>query len=370
MKYLCLLFCGLLVFTAHAQHTYFYVGSATEDTPTPITLCQLDNQTGAVKQLQAFSGTASSSYLCVSPDGKYLFAVDSKGPVEDEHSVAAFAIDPASKHLSFINRQSVKGRGACHLSTTHDGRYLMVANYSTGNIAVMPIGKNGELGDLTDHIQHTGSGPDKSRQEAAHAHYIQSSKNDKYVFAVDLGIDKVMNYQLDKTSGKLSPNPNQAVFNTAPGVGPRHMVFHPTQKYAYILNELNSTVTACTYNKAKGTLKAMATHPMLPEGFTDFSKAAAIRVHPSGKYLYASNRGHDSIAVYEIDKKGNLKRVQLFQEGIEWPRDFAIESTGKYMIEGNRNKNEIRVYDVEKGKISATSYRLDIAQPTSIVFLP
>ncbi len=372
MKYFLFTCLVVLATSLNAQTTYFYVGSATEETPTPISLCSLDLSNGKLTKIKSFEGTKSSSYLYLSPKEDYLYAVNSENLEGNSksHSVASFKIDKKTKGLTLINKQSVKGRGACHLSVTSDNKFLMVANYSSGNIAVLPINEDGSLAPISSNIQHAGSGPDKERQQGPHAHYIQSSADDKYVFAVDLGIDKVMNYQLDPSNGKLSENPNQAFLQVDPGVGPRHMIFHQNGKYAYILNELVSSVSACTYDAKTGVLKVIETHPMLPSDFTEFSKAAAIRIHPSGKYLYGSNRGHDSIAVFEILKDGNIKLVQSYQEGIEWPRDFNIESKGKYMVLGNQNKGEIRTFLIGKnGQITATQNTLEITQPTSVQFL-
>lgn len=371
MKYY---FSLLLVFSLcrlQAQEMYFYVGSATDEIPDPISLCSIDLSNGQLKKVQSFEGTKSSSYLCLSPKGDFLYSVDSESqvPGSKDHSVASFKIDKKSKALSLINKTSVEGRGACHVSVTSDNKFVMVANYGSGNVVVVPVGADGSLTAASSNIQHAGTGPDESRQQGPHAHYIQASANDKYVFAVDLGIDKVMNYTLSG-DGELSENPNQAFLKLDPGVGPRHMVFHPNGKFAYVLNELTSSISACTYDKTGGKLVLMGTHPMLPEDFTEFSKAAAIRVHPSGKFLYGSNRGHDSIAVFEIQKDGNLNRVQIIQDGIEWPRDYNITPDGKYMVLANRHKNEIRTFTIAKdGKLATTESVIEIAQPTSVVFL-
>ena len=372
MKYYLLTCLVFLATSLKAQTTYFYVGSATEETPTAISLCSIDLSNGKLTKIKSFGGTKSSSYLYVSPKEDYLYAVNSENLEGNSksHSVASFKIDKKTKELTLINKQSVQGRGACHLSVTSDNKFLMVANYSSGNIAVLPINQDGSLEPVSSNIQHVGSGPDKERQEGPHAHYIQASADDKYVFGIDLGLDKVMNYQLDPSNGKLVENPNQAFLKMDPGVGPRHMIFHPNGKFAYILNELVSSVSVCTYDAKTGVFKVVETHPMLPEDFTEFSKAAAIRIHPSGKYLYGSNRGHDSVAVFEIMKDGKIKLIQSYQEGIEWPRDFNIESKGKYMVLGNQNKGEIRTFLIGKdGKLTATENTLEIAQPTSVQFL-
>lgn len=363
MKYLLFILFLFLTLSLKTQTNYFYVGSATDQVTEPISLCSLDLSDGNLTKIQSFSGTKSSSYVCLSPGEDFLYAINGG------NAVASFSIDPQTKYLRFINTEAVKGQGACHLSVSPDNKFLMVANYSSGNVVVLPILPDRSLKPVTSAMQHSGSGPNKERQEGPHAHYIKTSPDGNYVFAVDLGIDKVMIYAMDSSTGQLSENVNQSFLQLAPGAGPRHMIFHPNEKFAYVLNELHSSVTACTYDTQKGVLSTINTYPMLPENFNEFSKAAAIRIHPSGKFLYASNRGHDSMAVFKIKKNGQLKRIQIIQDGIEWPRDFNLDPSGKYMLVANRHKNEIIVFLVGKnGKLSTTGNRLEIAQPTSVEF--
>ncbi|MFY0651512.1 MAG: lactonase family protein [Cyclobacteriaceae bacterium] len=361
----------MMSFGAFAQKQYVYVGSATSEVPDPITLCTIDTNTGELKKVDSFEGTKSSSYLCVSKDNNFLYSVDSDNldPSSKNHSVAAFKIDKKSKGLTLINKQSVEGRGACHVSATSDNKFLFAANYSSGNVVSLPLNKDGSIAPVASNQQHAGKGPNEKRQEGPHAHYVQSSPDNKYVFTVDLGIDKVMNYTLNQKTGELSPNPNQTYLKMPAGSGPRHMIIHPNEKFAYVLNELVSTISACKYDAKNGTFEIIETHPMLPADFTEFSKAAAIRIHPNGKYLYGSNRGHESMAVFEIKDSGNIDRIQIYQEGIAWPRDYDIEPSGKFMIVANRNESLIKTYQITDGKLKATKYSLEVAQPTSVVFV-
>jgi 6-phosphogluconolactonase len=357
---------------SNAQSSFFFVGSATDKISDPITLCSMDLTNGKLSKVNSFEGTKSSSYLCISSDQKYLYAVngESLNPKSKDISVASFEINPNSKELTLINKQSVEGQGACHVSLTSDNKFLLVANYGSGNIVVLPIDKDGSLKPVSSNMQHVGSGPDEDRQKSPHAHYIQSSKDNKYVFAVDLGIDKVMNYTLNSTTGVLTENSNQPFLKLEGGVGPRHMIIHENEKYAYILNEMSSSISACAYDAKKGIFSIIETHPMLPEDFKEFSKAAAIRMHPSGRYVYGSNRGHDSIVVFEIGYGGNISRKQIMQDGIEWPRDYNIQAEGKFMIVANRNKDELRTLEIDAtGQLSMTNYTLKVVQPTSIQFL-
>lgn len=372
MKYIYLLLFLMVSFTSHSQSALFFVGSATDKIADPITLCSLDLASGKLSRVNSFEGTKSSSYICISSDNKYLYAVDGEklNPKLDHVSVASFEIDEKSKELTLLNKQSVEGRGACHLSLTSDNKFLMVANYSSGNAVVLPVDKDGSLKPVSSNKQHSGTGPDEDRQKGPHAHYIQSSKDDKYVFAVDLGIDKVMNYKLNPSNGVLTENSNQPFLKLDGGAGPRHMIIHQNDKFAYVLNEMASSISACTYDAKKGSFVIIESHPMLPEGFKEFSKAAAIRLHPGGRYVYGSNRGHDSIAVFEIGYDGNITRKQIIQDGIEWPRDYNIHKEGNYMIVANRNKGEIRTFSIDiNGELTMTNNVLKVTQPTSIQFL-
>lgn len=372
MKYIYILFFLMVSLTSQSQSALFFVGSATDKIPDPITLCSIDLSNGKLSRIQSFEGTKSSSYLCISSDKKYLYAVDGEQlDSKSKHvSVASFEIDEKTKELTLLNKQSVMGRGACHLSLTSDNKFLMVANYSSGNVVVLPVDKDGSLKPVSDNKQHAGTGPDEDRQKGPHAHYIQSSKDDKYVFAVDLGIDKVMNYKLNQKTGVLTENSNQPFLKLEGGVGPRHMIIHENDKFAYVLNEMASSISACTYDASKGIFSIIETHPMLPADFKEFSKAAAIRLHPGGRYVYGSNRGHDSIVVFEIGYDGNITKKQSMQDGIEWPRDYNIHKEGSYMIVANRNRGEIRTYSIDlDGELTMTNNTLKVAQPTSIQFL-
>lgn len=372
MKYIYLICFTMVSLVTSAQSSYFYVGSASDKISDPITLCSIDLANGKLSRIQSFEGTKSSSYLCISSDNKYLYAVD--GEQLDSNlkhvSVASFEIDDKTKELTLLNKQSVLGRGACHLSLTSDNKFLMVANYSSGNVVVLPIDKDGSLKPVSSNKQHAGTGPNQDRQKGPHAHYIQSSKDNKYVFAVDLGIDKVMNYKLNQKTGVLTENSNQPFLKLEGGAGPRHMIIHQNDKFAYVLNEMASSITACTYDAKKGAFSIIETHSMLPEGFDEFSSAAAIRLHPGGRYVYGSNRGHNSIAVFEIGYDGNITRKQIIQDGIEWPRDYNIHKEGNFMIVANRNQEEIRTFTIDiNGELTMTNNVLKITHPTSIQFL-
>jgi 6-phosphogluconolactonase len=297
---------------------------------------------------------------------------ESAGPESNSQMITAFSVDPASGSLKLLNSQSSEGRGPCHISVHPSGKYVFTANYSSGTIAVHPVNEDGSLGEATDVKQHEGRGPDEERQEAAHAHFICADQQGKYVLAVDLGIDKVMNYVIDKASGLLEPNPDQAFFQTAPGAGPRHLDFHPSGKYVYVLNELNGTLTACTYDPENGVMEELNTLSTLPDDFAGFNKSAAVRVHPNGKYVYASNRGDlNSISVFKILNDGSIELVQIQDKNINFPRDFNIDPSGTWLLAENQQGRSIEVFSIDQasGELIETGNKLEISQPTCIVFL-
>ena len=351
----------------------FYVGSSDRGLEHPIILCELDMSDGNISKLDSFAGTLSSSYLAVSPDKKFLFAVNSEtDPETGNQKVTGFSVHQETGALELLNSQSAEGRGACHISVHPSGKYIFTANYSSGTIAVHPVNEDGNLAPATDVEQHVGTGPDKDRQEAAHAHFICADQQGKYVLAVDLGIDKVMNYRFDENTGELSPNPEQEYFQAAPGAGPRHLDFHPSGKYVYVLNELNGTLTACTYSQESGVMNELNTLSTLPDDFSGYNKSAAVRAHPNGKYVYASNRGDlNSIAVFKILEDGSVELIQVQDKNINWPRDFNIDPTGNWLLAENLRANSIIVFtiDPETGKLAETEYNIKISKPLCIVFL-
>ncbi len=350
----------------------FYVGANDRNQKNSIVLCELDVSTGEMVKLDSFSGALSSSYLAISPDNKYLYAVNSEtNPETGNQKITSFSIDPETGALKLLNSQSSEGRGPCHISVHPSGKYVFTANYSSGTIAIHPVNADGSLAPASDIEQHEGTGPDKERQEAAHAHFICAGPQGKYVLAVDLGIDKVMNYVFDESTGKLAPNANQAFFETKPGAGPRHLDFHPSGKFVYIVNELNGSLTACSYDQDDGVISEINTLMNLPADFSGFNKSAAVRVHPNGKFVYASNRGdRNSISSFSIQEDGSIELLQVQDKKINWPRDFNIDPTGKYLLAENMNGNNIVVFriDPSSGKLTETENKLLISQPTCIVF--
>lgn len=333
---------------------------------------KFDTTTGKLAPLGLAAETVSPSFLNFHPNGKYLYSVSEtygRGG-EKGGAVSAFSIDRTSGKLKLLNTVSSKGGGPCYVRTDLKGKVLFVANYGTGSVAAMPVKPDGSLGEAVGFEQHTGKGPDARRQGAPHAHSINPSPDNKFVMAADLGLDKVLIYKFG-ADASLTPN-NPPAGQTPPGSGPRHFAFHPKGRYAYAINEMGNTVTAFSYNSKTGGLNALETVPTLPKDFTGVSHTAEVQVHPSGKFLYGSNRGHDSISVFTIDpKKGTLTLVEQAPTQGKTPRNFGIDPTGQYVIAANQETGNLVVFRVDPrtGKLTPTGETAKVGAPVCVKFL-
>jgi len=355
------------------EKALFYVGSSSGSLEQSIFLCELDYSSGQVAILDSFPGSKASSYLAFSPDKDFLYAID--GTQSDEQkkhaSVASFQVTNPGNGLKMINRQSSEGRGPCHVSCHPDGSFIFVANYSEGNIAAYPLQKDGSIEPASDVVQHTGSGPDR-RQNKAYAHHIIADPSGRHVLATDLGADKVFIYKLDPESGKLTPNPEQAFFTTQPGAGPRHLAFHPTKPYLFIVNELNGTLISCSYDQKTGRIEEINTVSNLPADFNGNNYPAAVRVHPNGQYVYASNRvGHNSISVFEIKDSGAVERIQVMDNVPTHPRDFNVDPLGKFLLVAGQQGDAIEIFTIETntGMLIRTGQEIQMKAPACILFI-
>jgi len=350
----------------------FYVGSSDGSLEQSIFLCELEYNSGQVAILDSFPGSKASSYLVLSPDKEFLYAIDGtqSDPEQKHTSVASFRmIDPEGR-MNIVNRQSSEGRGPCHVSCHPDGSFIFIANYSEGNIAAYPLNQDGSIAPASDVVQHTGSGPGK-RQTKAYAHHILADPSGKYVLATDLGADKVFIYKFDPENGKLTPNPEQEFYKTEPGAGPRHLAFHPKKPYLYIVHELNGTLTACKYNQKNGRIEKINTESNLPADFTGNNYPAAVRVHPNGQYVYASNRvGHNSITVFKITDSGAVERLQVMDNVPTHPRDFNIDPQGKYLLVAGQQGDAIEIFTIETntGMLIRTGQKVQMKSPACILF--
>ena len=286
-------------------------------------------------------------------------------------SVSAFAIDTKTGGLAALNQTSSRGAGPCHVSVDKTGKCVLVANYGGGSFAAIPLKADGSLLEAVAFIQDSGSGPNAKRQDKAHAHSINVSPDNRFAVAADLGLDKVFMYRLDPEKATLEANA-PAYTAVSPGAGPRHFAFHPDGRHAYVINELNSTVTAFDYDAAKGALKELQSIGTLPKDFAGNSTTAEVQVHPNGKFLYGSNRGHDSIAVFAIDaKKGTLKLVEHVSTQGKVPRNFGIDPAGQFLLAANQNTNNVVVFriDAKSGRLTPTGQSVEVGAPVCVKFV-
>jgi 6-phosphogluconolactonase len=352
------------------QRLRVYIGTYTGEKSKGIYLSQLDLATGELSAAQVAAEVAQPSFLALHPNGKWLYSVNETSDAAGRKSgaVSAFAIDRGTGKLTFLNEQSSAGAGPCHLVVDREGKNVLVANYGGGSVASLPIGADGKLEKASSSIQHVGSSVNKQRQEGPHAHSINLDLAGKFAFAADLGLDKVLVYRFDSKAGKLEANDPPAAA-VAPGAGPRHFAFHPKGGSAYVINEIGNTVTAFKYDAARGTLAEIQTIGTLPDDFKGTSHTAEVVAHPSGKFLYGSNRGHDSIAIFSIDAAtGKLTKGGWQSTGGKTPRNFAIDPTGAYLLAENQGSDTIVVFriDQQTGALKPTGHSLGVPSPVCV----
>ncbi|HVS87661.1 MAG TPA: lactonase family protein [Candidatus Acidoferrum sp.] len=351
-----------------------YIGTYTTKTSSKgIYAYRFDGASGELNAIGLAAESSDPSFVAVHPSGKYLYAVNEGGNFEvgGSGAVSAFAIDGKSGKLTFLNQVATRGAGPCHLSLDKTGKYVLVANYDGGSVAVFPVLGDGSLGKASGFTQHTGSGPNKERQEGPHAHWIATSPDNRFALAVDLGLDEVLVYHFDASKGSLAPN-DPPFAKVSPGAGPRHLAFPRNGQVAYVLSEIDSNVTVFAYEQSKGTLSALQTISTLPKDYAGLKEAAEIEIHPSGKFLYASNRGHDSIAVFTIDPaKGTLTSVGQFLTKGKTPRHFAIDPTGAFLLAANEESNNIVVFKINPatGDLTPTGQVVEAPSPVCITFV-
>lgn len=329
---------------------------------------------GQLTSLGVAAETENPSYLAVDPTHRFLYAVNELQEYQGAKSraVTAFAIDRKTGKLSKLNEVASRGEDPCYVSLDKTGKYVLVANYTSGNIAVFPVQKDGSLGEATAFVQHHGTGPNKERQEGPHAHFIQTTADNRFAIVSDLGLDKLLVYRFDAANGSLTPNDPPAA-DLPPGEGPRHVAFAPNNKFAYTVNELKSTVTAFTFDASAGVLKAFQTVSTLPKNFTGQNDGAEIHVAPSGKFLYASNRGHDSISQFSIDQStGSVTLVHNFPILGKTPRDFELDPAGKHLLAAGQDTNNVVVFSIDpaSGELKPTGQSADVPAPVGLTFVP
>lgn len=359
---------------SRAGELLVYIGTYTGAKSKGIYLGRLDSKTGALKMVGLAAETANPSFLAIHPNRRFVYAATEIGDFKGKKTgaVGAFARDAKSGKLTLLGAQPSKGAGPCHLVVDETGRNVLVANYSGGSVACLPIGEDGRLGPATGFAQHEGSGANPKRQKGPHAHSINVDPTNRFAVAADLGLDKLLVYRFDAGEGTLAPNEPPAA-TLAPGAGPRHFAFHPSGRWAYAINELDSTVTACAWDAKRGVLKPIQAIGTLPEGFRDTNYTAEVQVHPSGRFLYGSNRGHDSIAVFSIDAEtGRLTAAGHQTTGGKTPRNFGIDPAGKWLLAANQASDTIVVFGIDQktGALKPTANTVEVPAPVCVKMIP
>jgi 6-phosphogluconolactonase len=371
-----ILFVTRAAFCADARYV-LYVGTYTHGQSKGIYAYQFDERSGKLSSLGLVAESVNPSFLTVDLAAKFLYAVnevqDYKG--EATGSVTSFAVDHANWKLKPLNQVASGGADPCFIALDRSGKYLLVANYTGGTVAVIPLSENGRLSQASSVLKDEGAlGPVKDRQEGPHAHFMEASARNRFVYVADLGLDRVLIYKFDATKGILSRGQAEASFSAklAPGTGPRHIVFSRDGKFMYVLGEIDSTVTVFV-NDANETYRAIQKIPALPAGFAGKNTAAEIVIHPSGKFLYASNRGDDSIAVFAIDKStGRLTFTQRVPSGGKTPRDFALTPDGSRVLAANQDSGNIEEFTINAGtgKLHDVGEVAKVPSPVCLVFVP
>ncbi|MEP7361622.1 MAG: lactonase family protein [Acidobacteriota bacterium] len=342
-----------------------YVGPYTRQESKGIYVYRYAGASGELTPIGLAAESKNPSWLLTHFNGRFLYAAN-----ESERTVSAFSINAETGQLTLLNQVRSGGSSPCHLVLEKTGKYLMVANYGNGSVASFPVNKDGSLGEVAALIQHSGKSIG-SRQRGPHAHAVVLSPDHRFLFVPDLGLDQVFSYALDATNGALTPTA-QRFAKVTQGSGPRHMAFHPNGRFAYVNSEMGSLVTAFTYDAENGALTQIQVNSTIPAGFTGENNTAEIGVHPNGRFLYVSNRGHDTIAVFEVNPgTGMLKFVEHTPTQGKIPRSFAIDPTGQFLFVANQETDNIVQYKIDQntGRLAPTGRAVTVDAPVSLEFL-
>jgi 6-phosphogluconolactonase len=349
---------------------WVFVGTYTGKASKGIYRCEFDAATGKLGKPELAAEVTNPSFLAIAPDHKHLYAVGETGDGGKAGQVYALSLDAKTGKLWALNSQTSGGSGPCHISVDRQGKNVLVANYGGGSAEIVPIAEGGNLTEPSCFVQHKGSGVNRDRQEAPHAHSINLDPSGKFAVVADLGLDKVLVYKYDADSGKITPS-DPAYLKIADGAGPRHFAFHQTKPFAYVINEIKCTMNALHYTP-EGKFEIVQTISTLPHELREGYSTAEVQVHPSGKFVYGSNRGQNSIAAFKIDPEtGKLTLIGHQGEGIKTPRNFGIDPTGKWMIVGNQDGDSMIVYAInpDSGELSPTGTMVEVGAPVCVKFV-
>lgn len=332
---------------------------------------QLDVKGAQLKLVHRTTDVENPFFFAVSSDDKYLYTLHSESFKETEHDqVAAYQVVGNSGHLKLLNRQSALGLAACYVDIDKTGKMVVLSNYATGNVASYPVAEGGSLGESSSAVQHEGSSVDASRQEGPHAHCFVISPDNRFVYAADLGLDKLLGYRLDPASATMTPN-RQAFVRTQPGAGPRHLTFHPNGRYMYVIHEMKNAVTLFDYDADTGVLIERQTISTLPDDFDGTSHCADLKITPNGHFLYGTNRGHDSIVAYRIDESGRLTLLGIEPSLGQGPQNLAIDPGGELLLCANMAGNNVAILRIDRqtGGLSPVGEPVSLPSPSCIMFL-
>jgi 6-phosphogluconolactonase len=351
-----------------------YVGTYTTGKSEGIYVYRMNAKSGQLTTVATVKGVTNPSFLIIDKSGRRLFCVNEMQQFNGKPggAISSFAVDRATGNLKFLSQRPSLGADPCHLVLDNTGKYVIAANYTGGSVVVLPVLQDGSLGAATDFIQHKGSSVNRDRQEGPHAHCVAVDPANRFVLVADLGLDKIMTYRLNPSEGRLGPNDPPWV-DAKPGSGPRHIVFHPNGTYLYSVNELDSTVTAFSWDSQRGALKSRQTVSALPAGFSGSNTCAEIELTPSGRYLYASNRGHDSLAIFSVNSNdGSLNLVGRQATLGKTPRSFGIDSEGKFLVAANQGTDSLVSFQLDSatGKLDPVGQKVEVPSPVCVQFMP
>lgn len=345
---------------------FLYVSGYTKTADDGIGVYRFDPASGALDHVETVGGIVNPSFLAVGPEGTSLYSV-AESPAAG--SVVAYARDPETGRLRELNRQSSGGDGPCHVGIDHSGRYVLAANYGSGSIAAFPIERDSSLGAASGRVQQEGSSVNADRQAGPHAHMIAQSPDGRQVYATDLGADRIFGYQLGGGNGELTALP-EAGASATPGAGPRHFTFSPDGGTVYVINELDSTLTRYARDAASGRLDARETVSTLPENFPGSSSCAQVVVSPDGRFVYGSNRGHDSVVAFAVGEDGALRLLRHVPSGGQTPRNFTLDPSGDWLLIANQDSDSVVVMrrDAGTGLPEEPGVTYDVPSPSCLVF--